>query len=56
MTGSATARPDDASGRWRRLPDPIRREDTVVGQESGSAPDPDVGRNPDREFMLRHAG
>lgn len=36
------------------LPDPVRLEDTVVGQEVTPARDPENGRDTETEFMLRH--
>ena len=45
-----------ASERYRRLPEPIRLEDTITTKDADPLPDPDAGRNPDRDFMLRYAG
>ena len=44
------------SDRYRHLPDPVRLEDTVATKDTGPAPDPDSGRDPERDFMLRYAG
>jgi len=41
---------------YRHLPDQVRLEDTVTTKESSPAPDPDGGRNPGTDFMLRYAG
>lgn len=46
----------DPSERYRRLPERVRLEDTIASQETAPAPDPDGGRNPNRDFMLRYAG
>ena len=42
--------------RYRHLPPPVRLEDTVEVKETAAAPDPDGGRAPERDFMLRYAG
>ncbi len=42
--------------RYRRLPEPIRLEDTVEVKETVDAPDPNGGRNTDQDFLLRYAG
>lgn len=39
---------------FRRLPEPIALEDTVPGHDVRDAPDPDGGRDPNHEWMLRH--
>ncbi|UZN02604.1 heme biosynthesis protein HemY [Cellulomonas sp. S1-8] len=39
---------------FRRLPEPIALEDTVTSQDVGHVPDPDGGRDPNHEWMLRH--
>jgi hypothetical protein len=40
--------------RFRRLPEPIKLEDTVTSQEAEPAPDPEGGRDTDVEFLLRY--
>ena len=53
----AVARRIDAAeseGRYRRLPESIRLEDTVATQESGPPPDPNAGRDPETDFTLRY--
>lgn len=40
---------------YRRLPAPIRLEDTVATTDTDPVPDPDGGRDPQRDFMLRYA-
>lgn len=42
--------------RFRRLPERVRPEDLIATQEAEPAPDPTMGRDPDRDFMLRYAG
>ena len=42
--------------RFRRLPPRIRLEDTVAVQEVSPPADPTMGRDPERDFMLRNAG
>ena len=47
------------SGRtpdYSRLPEPIDVQDTIASQEAAPSPDPDGGRDPERDFMLRYAG
>ncbi|MDP9319348.1 MAG: heme biosynthesis protein HemY [Actinomycetota bacterium] len=43
-------------GRYDRLPKPVRIEDTVATQEASPRPEPNMGRDPERDFMLRYAG
>ena len=45
------AEPDS---RFRRLPEPIKLEDTVATQEIDAALDPEGGRDTDVEFLLRY--
>jgi hypothetical protein len=40
--------------RFSRLPDPIRLEDTVEETDTRAVPDPEGGRNTDRDFMIRY--
>jgi hypothetical protein len=41
---------------YSRLPDPIETDETIASHEPTPAPDPDGGRDPERDFMLRYAG
>lgn len=41
---------------FRHLPEPIRLEDTIAEQDVRPVPDPDGGRDPNHEWMLRHIG
>lgn len=40
--------------RFSRLPEPIRLEDTIEAVDTRSAPDPEGGRDTDRDFMIRY--
>ncbi|CAN5440875.1 hypothetical protein BH10ACT10_BH10ACT10_17730 [soil metagenome] len=42
--------------RYRRLPAPIRLEDTVATQDAEPVPDPEGGQDTETRFMLRYAG
>jgi hypothetical protein len=44
----------EPESRFRRLPEPIRLEDTVASQETHDALDPEGGRDTDLEFLLRY--
>lgn len=44
-------RPD----RWRRLPERIRPEEMTTTQPTEDARDPDGGRDPGKEWMLRYS-
>jgi hypothetical protein len=44
------------SERFRTLPEPIRLEDMVAVQVVSPPADPTMGRDPERDFMLRNAG
>lgn len=39
---------------FRRLPEPVRLEDTVTTQDTREAPDPTLGRDADTEWLLRY--
>ncbi|WP_225754711.1 heme biosynthesis protein HemY [Actinotalea sp. Marseille-Q4924] len=45
---------DDPPGPFTVLPEPVRLEDTVAGQEVTPARDPEAGRDTETEFMLRY--
>jgi len=45
-----------SSARFRKLPERIRPEDMISFQETEPPPDPTMGRDPERDFMLRNAG
>ena len=44
----------DPESPFRRLPEPIKLEDTVASQEIDAAQDPEGGRDTDVEFLLRY--
>lgn len=44
----------DPRAAFRALPEPIRLEDTVPLQETVPAQDPAMGRDTEKEFMLRY--
>lgn len=44
--------PHDADG-YRRLPEPIRLEDTITSQDVVEAPDPRMGRDTETEWLLK---
>jgi hypothetical protein len=43
------------SDRFKELPKPIRLEDTVAEVDTRPVPDPDGGRNPGTDFLIRYA-
>jgi len=43
------------SDRFRRLPAPVRLEDTITSQDVVPVPDPEGGRNTEQDFLLRYA-
>ena len=45
-----------SSARFRKLPERIRPEDMIAAQETEPPPDPTMGRDSERDFMLRNAG
>lgn len=52
--GAGAAGAPTTPGPYSVLPEPIRLEDTVAGQEVTPARDPSAGRDTENEFMLRH--
>ena len=42
------------SDRIRELPNPIRLEDTIAEVDTRPVPDPDGGRNPNTDFVIRY--
>ena len=44
------------TARWRTLPTPIGMDEMRTSQDTHGTPDPEGGRNPDRDFLLRYAG
>jgi hypothetical protein len=47
-------KPADAAARFRHLPEPVDLDATVATHETEPAPDPEGGRDPERDFMLRY--
>lgn len=43
-----------ASERFKELPKPIKLEDTIESKDARPVPDPDGGRNPDQDFLIRY--
>jgi hypothetical protein len=47
----------EASARdYRHLPAPVRVEDTLATTDAEPVPDPEAGRDTDRDFLLRYSG
>lgn len=42
--------------KYRHLPDPIDLDETVEIKDESPVPDPQAGRDTERDFMLRYAG
>lgn len=40
--------------RFKRLPAPVRPEDMVEESDTRPVPDPEAGRNTDRDFLIRY--
>jgi hypothetical protein len=49
-------KPASSSARFKRLPERIPVEDTIATQETEPPSDPTMGRDTERDFMLRNAG
>jgi hypothetical protein len=49
---------DDEAGRerFKHLPERVKPEDMVTTQPVSDAPDPEGGRDTDRDFMIRYSG
>lgn len=45
-----------SSARFLKLPERIRPEDMIAVQETEPPPEPTMGRDSERDFMLRNAG
>lgn len=41
--------------RFSALPEPVALEDTVAEHDARPVADPQGGRDPERDFLLRHA-
>ena len=44
----------EPESRFRRLPEPVKLEDTVASQDPNPVQDPEGGRDTDVEFLLRY--
>ena len=44
------------SARFKSLPERIRPEDMIEGQETEPPPDPTMGRDLEHDFLMRNAG
>jgi hypothetical protein len=44
---------DEPRDRWKHLPEPVSLEDTRETYDVEPVPDPTVGRDTERDFMLR---
>lgn len=52
-TASASASETDASQRYRHLPERVPLDELITEEPASDAPDPEMGRDPDRDWMLR---
>lgn len=43
------------TAKYGRLPERVRPEEMVEEQPASAPPDPDGGRNPETDFMLRYS-
>jgi hypothetical protein len=50
---TADDRPTEPRQDHRRLPPPVRLEETIASVEPDAAPDPEAGRNMDQHRALR---
>jgi hypothetical protein len=42
--------------RFKKLPEPVRLEDTVESKDTRTARDPEAGHDTDRDFMIKYSG
>jgi len=58
VEASTWADPDGSApvDRFKKLPKRIRPEDMTATQDTEPPPDPTMGRDSERDFMLRNAG
>ena len=40
--------------RFKQLPEPVKLEDTITSQDVEPVPDPEGGRDTDRDFLIRY--
>lgn len=53
---SGRSKPKEDTDRFKKLPERIRLEDTVATHPTADPPDSTLGRDTERDFMLRNAG
>ncbi|UPK77234.1 hypothetical protein MU582_05730 [Nocardioidaceae bacterium SCSIO 66511] len=41
-------------GRYDQLPEPIELEDTIAEADQRAVPDPEAGRDTDRDWLVRY--
>ncbi|MDN5856179.1 MAG: heme biosynthesis protein HemY [Actinomycetia bacterium] len=41
-------------GQYDKLPDPVRLEETVAESDARDVPDPECGRDTDRDWLIRY--
>ena len=46
--------PKVTPSRFSRLPEPVSLDDTIASQDTAPPPDPESGRDTDRDFLLRY--
>ncbi|MCW2542090.1 MAG: hypothetical protein JWN95_3815 [Frankiales bacterium] len=51
-----TPKPKPGPGRFKKLPERVRLEDTVESQDTRTVEDPEGGRDTDRDFTIRYGG
>lgn len=44
----------DPDNRFKHLPKRVRLEDTVTTSDTEPVPDPEAGRDTDRDFLIRY--
>ena len=42
------------SRRFKKLPEPVKLEDTIASQDVEPVPDPEGGLDTDRQFLIRY--
>jgi len=58
VESNGTADQDEPASpaRFRKLPERIPVEDTIATQDTEPPPDPTMGRDTDRDFLVRNGG
>lgn len=52
---SAAPKPSRDAADYRRLPEPVRIEETITSEEASDVPDPTMGRDAETDWLLRNA-